>query len=309
MFVRYRDLYGATLGDPRTVVRVNPGRGAVLHLWGVPPDRRLPLRAYVCGYTLKNGVPINYFEAIGLCEWIEIGFNTFYTYRQGETAWIYAQILRCLRAFTGTKVFSIYPYQIGQENDEALDSGAFWFYRKLGFRPGQPDLLQQCRREEKKIEANPAYRTPRRTLQRLAGAPMFYEPDSFGTNSNDGLWDTFSVRTLALRVNRRMARDFNSHSQTIRNASTLAVTHALNINVHAWSPGEKQALDNWSLVLALIPDLARWTLAEKLHIIKVIRAKASPSERTYFRITQQHTRLRQALLSLGSDPRQNSFHK
>jgi hypothetical protein len=59
MAVRYRDLYGATLGDPRTVVRTNLGRGAVIHLWGLPPAPRLPLRAYLAGYTLKNGVPIN----------------------------------------------------------------------------------------------------------------------------------------------------------------------------------------------------------------------------------------------------------
>ena len=175
MVVRYRELYGTTLGDPRTVVRADLGRGVIMHLWGLPPTRRLPLRAYVAGYTLKNGVPINYIEAIGLCEWIEVGFNTFYTYRQGETAWVYAQALRCLCTLTAAKCISIYPYQIGQNNDEALDSGAFWFYRKLGFRPGRPDLQALCEREEEKIAANPKYRTPRRILKRLAEAHMFYD--------------------------------------------------------------------------------------------------------------------------------------
>ena len=137
MVVRYRELYGTTLGDPSSVVRAESGPWRCHVFLGIPPDRRLPLRAYIAGYTLKNGVPINYIEAIGLCEWIEVGFNTFYTYRQGETAWIYAQALRCLRALTGAKCISIYPYQIGQNNDEAIDSGAFWFYRKLGFRPGR----------------------------------------------------------------------------------------------------------------------------------------------------------------------------
>jgi hypothetical protein len=40
----------------------------------------------VAGFTLKNGVPINYIEAIGLCEWMEVGFNTFYRFRGGEAA-------------------------------------------------------------------------------------------------------------------------------------------------------------------------------------------------------------------------------
>jgi hypothetical protein len=337
MVVRYRELYGTTLGDPSTVVRADLGRGVIMHFWGLPPTRRLPLRAYVAGYTLKNGVPINYVEAIGLCEWIEVGFNTFYTYRQGETAWIYAQALRCLCALTAAKCISIYPYQIGQNNDEAIDSGAFWFYRKLGFRPGRADLKKLCEKEERKLAANPQYRTPPRTLKRLAEAHMFYalrgpkdltfanphggQPRSGermqptaqavggsslnqqapkGRKDDAGPWDTFSTRNLGLCINRRMAREFNADSQRIRQASTTAVTRALKINLAHWTPLEKQSLENWCLVLAQIPNLTRWTLEEKHHLIKIIRAKSAPNELPYLRQTQHHPRLRAELLRLGS---------
>ncbi len=330
MAVRYRELYGTTLGDPRTVVRADLGRGVVMHFWGLPPTRRLPLRAYVAGYTLKNGVPINYIEAIGLCEWIEVGFNTFYTYRQGETAWIYAQALRCLRALTATKCISIYPYQIGQNNDEAIDSGAFWFYRKLGFRPGRPDLQKLCEREEKKIAANPKCRTPPRTLKRLAEAHMFYDAprtDRFASEfvsghvsghgfsraarvtklkpalaaAERGPWDTFSTRNIGLQINRRMAREFASDHQKLRQASLAQTTRALNLNPAHWTPTQKQALENWSLALAQIPDLPRWTPAEKNQLIKIIRAKSAITEMPYLRQTQRHPRLREALLHLGSN--------
>ncbi len=133
--VRYRELYGIAYGDPSSVVGVDVGRGVEIFLWGLPPERRLPLRAYHAGFTLKNGVPINYIEGISIFERMELGFNTFYTYRDGETAWVYAQALRFLRQLVGVTCFSIDPYQIGFNNDEALESGAFWFYRKLGFRP------------------------------------------------------------------------------------------------------------------------------------------------------------------------------
>jgi hypothetical protein len=335
MVVRYRELYGTTLGDPSSVVRADLGRGVVMHFWGLPPDRRLPLRAYVAGYTLKNGVPINYIEAIGLCEWIEVGFNTFYTYRQGETAWIYAQALRCLRALTGAKCISIYPYQIGQDNDEAIDSGAFWFYRKLGFRPGRRDLQNLCEKEEEKIAADPKYKTPRRILKRLAEAHMFYElQPSAGTITNGaitnacsavratveerpfqgrvsrtkkepgfsprGPWDTFSSRNLGLRINRRMAQKFESDSQKIRRASTTTVTRALGLTSDRWPLNEHQSLENWALALALIPDLARWSPEEKRNIIKIIRAKSAHSEMSYLRQTQKHARLRAELIRLGS---------
>ncbi len=247
MAVRYRELYGTTLGDPRTVVRATLGRGVVMYFWNLPPERRLPLRAYVAGFTLKNGVPVNYIEAIGLCEWIEVGFNTFYTYRQGETAWIYAQALRCLRAFTGATTISVYPYQIGQNNDEALDSGAFWFYRKLGFRSGSSDLEELARREERKIASNPGYRTAKNILKRLAEAHVFYELPG----SECGAWDKFSTRNLGLRVNRRMAREFEGDSERMRRASAGKVSLALGIHASGWSAAQRQALENWSLVLAL----------------------------------------------------------
>ncbi len=339
MLVRYRELYGTTLGDPRSVVRADlgtgpDGRGVVIHLWNLPRARRLPLRAYVAGFTLKNGVPINYIEAIGLCEWIEVGFNTFYTYRQGETAWIYAQALRCLRAFTGATTISVYPYQIGQNNDEALDSGAFWFYRKLGFRSGRPDLEKLARREEQKIAANPQYRTPKKTLRHLAEAHVFYEvtsdaarnrpdeqprsggrmqptaqavgrrslvnPAPEGRKNETGHWDTFSTRYLALRVNRRMARQFNGDSNRIRRASVAKVAHALDVNLSRWNSAERQTFENWSLVLALIPDLSRWSRKEKQDAVKIIRSQSGSNEMHYLSLTQKHKRLREELLRLGS---------
>src|SRR5215471_15107891 len=160
MLVRYRELYGTTLGDPASVVHADVGRGVTIYLCNLPPDRRLPLRAYVAGLTLKNGVPINYIESIALCEWMEVGFNTFYTFRGGEVGWVYAQVLRCLCYLMGTTVVSVYPYQLGHENDEAIASGAFWFYRKLGFRPGKPQLQKLTEREEEKIATDHKYRTP-----------------------------------------------------------------------------------------------------------------------------------------------------
>src|SRR5580692_6483833 len=309
MVVRYRELYDTSLGDPSTVVKADLGRGVIMHFWGLPPTRRLPLRAYLAGYTLKNGVPINYIEAIGLCEWIEVGFNTFYTYRHGETAWIYAQALRCLHALTNAKWFSIYPYQIGQNNDEAIESGAFWFYRKLGFRSGRADLEQLARREEQKIAANPAHRTPPRILRQLAEAHVFYDLDGCDLDQHDfadehqaagttveertfkrrvgrltkaagfspsGAWDMFSTRNLALRVNRRMAREFDGVSVRIREASVDAVSRALGVELSDWNPAERLAFENWSLVLALVPGLRRWRPQEKYDVAHMIRAQAAP---------------------------------
>lgn len=296
MAVRYRELYGTTLGDPASVLRADLGRGVVMYLWNLPPERRLPLRAYVAGFAVKNGVPINYIEAIGLCEWMEVGFNTFYTFRNGETAWVYAQALRCLVAMTGTKCISIYPYQIGQNNDEAIESGAFWFYRKLGFRPGRSDLLRLTEEEEHKIARRAGYRSPARVLKKLAESHIFFELPG----SEPGVWDRFSTRNIGFRVNQRMGRKFGGSIEGIAHGSIAEVRRALNIQLPRWTADEQRCFRNWAMVLALLPDLQQWTAGEKRDLVKLIQAQAGPDEMRYLRLTQQHQRLRKELLRSGS---------
>jgi len=296
MLVRYRELYGTTLGDPRSVVRADVGRGVTIYLWSLPPERRLPLRAYVAGLTLKNGVPINYIEAIGLCEWVEVGFNTFYTFRGGEAGWIYAQALRCLCRQMGTTCVSVYPYQLGHDNDEAIESGAFWFYRKLGFRPGSAELCKVAEREEKKIAADSKYRTPARILKRLAAEHVFYELPG----SEVGAWDSFSTRNIGLRVNRRMARDFGGDAGRMREQSIGALERMLGMSAASWTAPERVSFDNFALVLTSGPGLRAWTREEKAELVKIIRAKAKANEMLYLHLTQRHGRLRRALRSLGT---------
>jgi hypothetical protein len=311
MLVRYRELYGTTLGDPASVVRAEVGRGVEIYLWNLPADRRLPLRAYVAGLTLKNGVPINYIEAIGLCEWMEVGFNTFYTFRGGEAGWIYAQVLRCLCHRMGTTCVSVYPYQLGHDNEEAIESGAFWFYRKLGFRPGRSDLQKLGEREEQKIAADKNYRTPARTLRRLAAGHVFYEiPGSQLLRKEVGAWDRFSTRNIGLRVNRRMARDFGGDAVLMRERSRRALERILNVKIESvrsgdistssWTPLEKAAFENFALVLADVPGLRVWTREEKEDLVRIIRAKGKRDEMLYLHLTQRHERLRRVLLTLGS---------
>jgi len=296
MLVRYRELYGTTLGDPRSVVRADVGRGVTIYLWGLPPERRLPLRAYIAGVTLKNGVPINYIEAIGLFEWMEIGFNTFYTYRGGEVAWIFAQVLRCLTAHMGTSCVSMYPYQLGHKNEEAIESGAFWFYRKLGFRPGRADLVKLVEREEKKIASDPKYKTRARTLRRLAQGHAFYElPGSAAC-----AWDRFSTRNIGLRVNRAMAQEFDGDLERFKKAATQRLSRLLQERVPRESEASYSAFYDFAMVAWLVAELSSWTSEQKKALSMIIHAKAGRDEMAYLRLLQEHYWLRRAMLRLGS---------
>ncbi|HVN05356.1 MAG TPA: hypothetical protein VMT86_13105, partial [Bryobacteraceae bacterium] len=193
--VRYRELYGFTHPDANHAYRADAGRGVEIVFFGVPPEWRLPLRAYHAGMFFKNGVPAGYVETLSLFDRAEIGFNLYYTFREGESAWIYARLLRLSRQILGARYFSVDPYQVGLENDEALDSGAFWFYRKLGFRSVDPEAARLTAREEDRMRRQPGYRSSRRTLEKLARSYMIYEC----ADAAPGAWDRFRVRRLALR--------------------------------------------------------------------------------------------------------------
>lgn len=192
--VRYRDLYGFMHPDIHHVYRADAGRGVEIVLFGVSPEWRLPLRAYHGGMFFKNGVPAGYVEVLSFFERAEVGFNLYYTFRDGETAWIYAQLLKLCRQLLGVTHYHLDPYQIGHENEEAIESGALWFYRKLGFRSVDPGLARLMEKEERRMRSDPARRTPARTLRKLSSRPMIYEPPG----AKRGEWDAFHIRTLAL---------------------------------------------------------------------------------------------------------------
>ena len=264
--VRYRELHGFTYGDPRRVLKADLGRGTQVFVTGVPPENRLPLRAYHAALIFKNGVPVAYFEGLSICERMESGFNLYYTFRDGETAWLYARILRLMRQLLGVTVFSIDPYQVGHENEEGIESGAFWFYRKLGFRPVKPELLKLTRAEEAKVRNNPRHRTSAATLRKLAAGHMLF-----------CLFEDESLNQLSL--------DF--------------VKRALRITGRGWRESELASLQNLSLVLAMIPDLEKWNADQKLLVTRIIRAKGGGTEVLYLELMQKHAAFRDVLMQLG----------
>ena len=279
---RYRELYGFTHGDPKHVYKAELGRGVELFFAGLPAAKRLPLRAYHAAMVYKNGVPVGYFEGISLFERMEGGFNLYYTFREGETAWLYAKILNVMHHFTGVTAFSLDPYQIGFENEEGIQSGAFWFYRKLGFRPTNDDALQLTLKEEQKIATRKGYRTRASTLRKLAESPMIFQLND--EQSRD--WDRFRVRSIGLKVQRMMARKFGGDAEQMRRAAKRML--------------DSQTASDFVFVLPLIPDFGRWSDNEKQAVTRILRAKTGVEEAAYLKLMQKHERLRAALIRLGS---------
>jgi hypothetical protein len=296
--VRYRELHGFTFGDSRRVLKADLGRGTEAFVMGVPAQNRLPLRAYHAAMIFKNGVPVGYFEGLSIFERLESGFNLYYTFRDGETAWLYARILRLMRQLLGVSVFSIDPYQVGHENEEGIESGAFWFYRKLGFRPVRPDLMKVTQAEERRVSTDPRRRTSARTLRKLAAGHMLFELSETSASPGKGEWDRFEVRNVGLAIQKRMAREFDGDAQRIRAHSIDFVARSLGLRTDDWSERERATLENLALVLAMT-RIDRWEQSEKQLAARIIRAKGSRDEALYLKLMQKHSPLRAAVIRLG----------
>ncbi|MBI3650139.1 MAG: hypothetical protein HY231_03745 [Acidobacteria bacterium] len=292
---RYRELYGFTHGEAGRVTKTNLGRGVEALLYELPPPCRLPWRAYHCAMMFKNGVAIGYVETLSLFERTEVGFNLYYTFREGETAWLYARLLKLFHQLFGATCFSIDPYQIGFHNHEAIESGAFWFYRKLGFRPIKPDILRLVEAEEEKLAKHKEYRTPPRVLRKIAAGHLLFE---IAQASND--WDHFQLRHLGLAVQKRLADDFNGDAQTLRESATTGIAQALKLRLSTMPTAARQGFENLAMVLAMVADLPQWSADEKHLVRQIVQAKLSAAEAEYLRLLQRHERLRAAILRLGS---------
>ena len=137
-------------------------------------ERRKPHADTYGALTLRNGVPLGYMELDVRGSHVEIAFNTFPTYRGGEAAQLFARTLAMMRYVFGSRTFGIAPYQLGEGNREAIDSGAWWFYYKLGLRPRVAAAQLLARRELKRWRADRFHRSSRSTLEALARWPLYY---------------------------------------------------------------------------------------------------------------------------------------
>jgi len=283
MVTRSRDLDAFAHGDPRDVRMVDDGDGLSFALIGVVPERRLFLPAVYGALTLRNGVPIGYVQLDVLLGNAEVSYNTFETFRGGEAGFVFCRLLAAVRHVFGVTNFSIEPYQLGHGNEEGIDSGAWWFYARFGFRPRDPKVLRLARLELGKRARNPEYRSNRRALLRLASAHVFWSPDGVGRG----------VITPIAAIGFALAR----RKDDGRAAGRLGVR-----SVAGWTAGERLWWKSWAPLLDAIPRLDRWSRDERRALVRVVRAKGGHRESEYARLFDAHPRLAAAVLALSGGP-------
>ncbi|MBU1701546.1 MAG: hypothetical protein KJ970_17380 [Candidatus Eisenbacteria bacterium] len=296
MITRSRDLDSFMHADKNDVRLVDFGDGYQFVCFGAIPERRLILES-VYGYlTLKNGVPIGYVLTSSLFNSAAVGYNVFETYRGAESAAVYGRILGMTRALFGVDVVCVDPYQLGHDNTEGQESGAWWFYQKLGFQSHDPNILKLMRRELARIKRNRKYRSSNDTLQDLTAEHLFLYLDK----PREDVIGRISLGNIGLQIVRYLAKHFGSDRETAARVCADEAAKCLGVRSRrSFTVGEKQAWERWSPLILALPGIKRWSLTNKKALVHIVKAKGGRRESDFVKLFDKHHLLRRALLKLS----------
>lgn len=294
MVTRARALEAFSYADARDVWLVDDGDGLAFTFCGVAPEQRQTIAAIYGGLVLRNGVPIGYLQVDVVGRIGAISFNTFDTFRGGEAAFAFARLLAALRHAFGATSFSIEPYQLGRHNQEAIDSGAWWFYYKLGFRPRAAASRQLARAELARMRRATRHRSSAATLAMLAEFHLFFDLDPKRRHPLPPL------AAIGLRAGRALSqRAVTGREEAIESCVEQAMRDCGLESLRAFTAEERTAWRRWAPLIALF-DVSGWSAAERSALIEVVRAKGGRSERDYIERYVAHPRLDALLYRLGS---------
>jgi hypothetical protein len=274
---RNLEIYPLIYANPGDVTVVDCRRGLQVVLAGMQPEFRSVPESLLFFLILKNGVPIAYGPAsifLGCCE---MGINLFPEFRAGEIRYIYAQFMRALYHLAHVRYFFITSYGMGVGNPQALKSGAFWFYRKMGFKASNPDVEALAREEEETMMRSPGYRCSMRTLRRLSPTEAYFDLSA-------GRVRPIDFGRLGLAASRHITERYGGIRSRARAGCARTLVRRLGIGDYAsWRSGEKMAMRQLAPVLDTFPHLERWPQRDKTFLAAVIKAKGASSEFGYMR--------------------------
>lgn len=242
MALTARETDPCTYLEPGSLRIVDLERGLACAVFGMTPDRQLPLESYV-GFTLfKNGLPVAYGGAWIFGPRAAFGMNIFEPYRGGESGTMMAQVLRTYRQTFHVDYFEVDAHQFGLDNPDGIASGAYWFYHRHGFRSIDAALDALAASEKARMERRPDHRSSEKTLLQLTGSNVAL---NFGRRVPMHIFD------ITTEVTRMTARRFASDRLRMERETVAAFVKGAG-----WTStptaDEQRALREWAPAAAAL---------------------------------------------------------
>jgi hypothetical protein len=278
---RAREVFPTVYANPDEVVVAPLGAGTSLCLLGAAPRDRSPLEANYGYVMFSNGIPVGYGGFTALGDQCNTGVNVFESFRGSEAGFLFAQSLRAARTYLGISRFVVNPYQFGAGNREAIESGAFWFYYRLGFRPVEPSAAHLAQREQAARSADRAHRSSAHTLRALARGDLVLDLRARRPRPlipEQVLITTGAIATRALASVGAAERGAWIEQQTRRLRRTCAA------GAGPLTAAERLGASHLVPILAsLVPRIARWPLPERRALWRLVALKGAPQEAGFAR--------------------------
>ncbi len=290
---RCREVIAVTYPNPDEVYWCDLGEGVALAIIGVAPERRLCLEVNTAYLLLSNGVPIGYGGVTPLYRQANTGINIFDAFRGGEAAFLWVEMLRAFATIYGVRRFIINGYQFGEGNSEAIASGAYWFYYRLGFRPNEPRLRRLAEREAARLKKPDAKKSARATLMDLAKGDLVLDLPGFDPR------DEFPESMLAA-ASAQATRVLSAPSGATRKQSERAIAKSVAERLGAgaiasWPAAERRAFSDLAPIVAIADNIADWSKDERRAVVDMMRAKGRPQECSFALVAAKNERLFRAL--------------
>jgi hypothetical protein len=268
------------------------GGGMQFAAIGVVPQRRGLLEATYGHLLLANGMPIGYGGFTTLFAQVNTGINVFPEFRGSEAAYAFEQALRVMHALTGNARFVVNPYQFGAGNDEALASGAYWFYYRLGFRSAQAPVRALAEKEFARLRAERRYRVPVATLRKLTASDIHLD---LAEDAGEKFFDEGWLEQIGAGITAAIAGGGAASRAEALASIERRIAGLLGIRLADLNAAERQGFAQFAPVLAQVDGLADWPKADREALAQIVRARWAPQERDFIARIRRHDRLRLAL--------------
>ncbi len=280
LFYLYRETEPFTNATEHDITLFQLERGISIALFGSTPDKRYSLESYIGYMVFKNNIPASYGGGWIFGERSQFGINILESFRGGESGLIICELLRVYHQYYGATRFVVKPYQFGLHNAEAIKTGAFWFYYKLGFRPEDTKLRELALQEDEQKRINPSYKSEASTLRK-------YTKSNLALTLTKTAYPNYDSEVLSQRITKYINSNFNGNRQKALEACFIQLKKNLDITTKTWKAEDIEYAKQVAILFHTQPNSKEWQKKHKKEILLFIQLKSATTELSWIKHLQK----------------------
>lgn len=275
----YRETEPFTNANPGDITLFKLEKGLSVALFGSLPHKRYSLESYIGYMVFKNNIPASYGGGWLFGKRSQFGINILEPLRGGESSRIICELLRVYHHHFGATRFVVKPYQFGLHNPEAIQTGAFWFYYKLGFRPQQEDLKQLALAEDEKRQTIKGYRSDAATLRRFTKSNIELELDKTS-------YPDYDAEVLSQKITEHIKQHYNGNRELAIEQCYKLLQKNTGLKNHKLKPEDIAYAKQLAILFQCGKEANNWQKTNSAAIIKLIQLKSDTQELSWVKHLQ-----------------------